>query len=266
MSEEKVLTKEIAEQFLADAKSVELSLFTTIEDAAAENLSKYKGRLYLNGLSEISDSAADSLSKQGDLVLGDPVLSDTAREILSETVGSIRMKKKTITRVIAERFLLRWNKERLMEKLPRVYLDEFSLLNDDAAHKLSEAEVGLNLSGLIHLSDSSAEILSKHRGKSTLGGGLNLEGISELTETATDHLCKYKGYLKIGSNLQKINERLAARLINQKDMNVNGCIHDLHFPFLTELGETVAETLSKHQADVRLPYDLQSKLDAFKKG
>ena len=152
-----------------------------------------------------------------------------------------------------------------MEKLPRVYLDEFSLLNDDAAHKLSEAEVGLNLSGLIHLSDSSAEILSKHRGKSTLGGGLNLEGISELTETATDHLCKYKGYLKIGSNLQKINERLAARLINQKDMNVNGCIHDLHFPFLTELGETVAETLSKHQADVRLPYDLQSKLDAYKK-
>lgn len=106
MPEEKVLTKEIAEQFLKDPKSVELSLFTTIEDAAAENLSKYKGSLYLTGLSEISDIATYS------------------------------------------------------------------------------------------------------------------------------------------SNLQKINERLAKCLINQKDMNVSGRIHHLHFPFLTELSETVAETLS----------------------
>ena len=34
MSDEKVLTKEIAEQFLADEDSVDLSEFTTIEDAA----------------------------------------------------------------------------------------------------------------------------------------------------------------------------------------------------------------------------------------
>ena len=49
MTEEKVLTKEIAEQFLADAKSVELSLFTTIEDAAAEILTKEKTCLGLDG-------------------------------------------------------------------------------------------------------------------------------------------------------------------------------------------------------------------------
>ena len=36
MSDEKVLTKEIAEQFLADEDSVDLSEFTAIEDEAAE--------------------------------------------------------------------------------------------------------------------------------------------------------------------------------------------------------------------------------------
>ena len=44
MSDEKVLTKEIAEQFLADEDSVGLSEFTAIEDEAAESLSKYDWR------------------------------------------------------------------------------------------------------------------------------------------------------------------------------------------------------------------------------
>ena len=44
MSDEKALTKEIAEQFLAeeDYDGDELSKFTAIEDAAAEALSKHR--------------------------------------------------------------------------------------------------------------------------------------------------------------------------------------------------------------------------------
>jgi len=45
MSDEKILTKEIAEQFLADDESVDLSEFTAIEDGAAEVLSKFGGKL-----------------------------------------------------------------------------------------------------------------------------------------------------------------------------------------------------------------------------
>ena len=64
MSEEKVLTKEIAEQFLADEDSVDLSEFTTIEEAAAESLSKHESwHLSLDGLTKLSDAAAESLSK-----------------------------------------------------------------------------------------------------------------------------------------------------------------------------------------------------------
>ena len=52
MSDEKVLTKEIAEQFLSDEDFVDLDDFTTIEDAAAESLSKHEGtlRLFFNNL------------------------------------------------------------------------------------------------------------------------------------------------------------------------------------------------------------------------
>ena len=55
MSDENVLTKEIAEKFLADEDSVDLSEFTAIEDDAAESLSKYNGDLDLSGLTELSD-------------------------------------------------------------------------------------------------------------------------------------------------------------------------------------------------------------------
>ena len=56
-----VLTKEIAEQFLANEYSVAISEFTAIEDAAAESLSKHEGGLSLNGLTSLSDAAAESL-------------------------------------------------------------------------------------------------------------------------------------------------------------------------------------------------------------
>ena len=64
MSDEKVLTKEIAVQFLADDESVDLSEFTAIEDEAAESFSKHEGNdLDLAGLTGLSDAAAESLGK-----------------------------------------------------------------------------------------------------------------------------------------------------------------------------------------------------------
>ena len=61
---ERRLTKEIAEQFLADEKAVDLSEFTEVDDDAAESLSKHeRDWLFLNGLTSLSDAAAESLSK-----------------------------------------------------------------------------------------------------------------------------------------------------------------------------------------------------------
>ena len=84
MSDEKVLTEEIAEQFMVDEDSMYFNEFTTIEDAAAQSLSKHTGdMLYLNGLTSLSDAAAESLSKhEGHLWLrGLTSLSDAAAEV-----------------------------------------------------------------------------------------------------------------------------------------------------------------------------------------
>jgi hypothetical protein len=66
MSDEKVLTKEIAEQFLADEESVDLSEFTAIEDEAAESISRSSNRekyLHLSSIKCVTDSAATALSE-----------------------------------------------------------------------------------------------------------------------------------------------------------------------------------------------------------
>ena len=52
MSDEKVLTKEIAEQFIADEDSVDLSEFTAIEDDAAEIIGKLRVHPFFAGSNE----------------------------------------------------------------------------------------------------------------------------------------------------------------------------------------------------------------------
>ena len=80
---ENVLTKEIAEQFLADDASVDLFEFTELDDVAAESLSKDEGILFLDGLGSLPDAAAESLSKhEGWLSLDLDNLSDSAAEVL----------------------------------------------------------------------------------------------------------------------------------------------------------------------------------------
>jgi len=107
---EKRLTKEIAEQLLADDEFMDLSEFTELDDEAAEVLSKYdevslelngltslldaaaeslsnkhRGTLYLSGLTELSDAAAESLSKcKGNLWLDLDALPESAAEILRQ--------------------------------------------------------------------------------------------------------------------------------------------------------------------------------------
>lgn len=83
MSDEEVLTKEIAEQFVADEYCEDLSELTAIEDAAAESLSKHEGDLFLDALTSLSDAAAESLSKyEGDLSIDLVELPESAAKIL----------------------------------------------------------------------------------------------------------------------------------------------------------------------------------------
>ena len=65
---------------------------TELSDAAAESLSKHEGYLYLNGLTSLSDAAAESLGKhEGSNLYLDGVtsLSDAAAESLSKHKGEL---------------------------------------------------------------------------------------------------------------------------------------------------------------------------------
>ena len=101
MGDEKVLTKEIAEQFLADEDSVNLGEFTAIEDAAAESLSNYEGDVALSGLSQLSDSAAVSLSKHKGC------LSLSGLTHLSFAAAQMIIGKELLTESNAEQFRIR---------------------------------------------------------------------------------------------------------------------------------------------------------------
>ena len=63
MVSDSILTKEIAEQFVADKYSVHLDQYNVIEDAAAESLSKHQGDLNLDGLTGLSVAAAESVAE-----------------------------------------------------------------------------------------------------------------------------------------------------------------------------------------------------------
>ena len=92
MSDEKVLTKEIAEKFMEDDDSVDLSEFTAIEDQAAEVLSNYEEDLDLSQLLSISDVSTESLrSHRGRLALGCPRLSLHAGLHLADHRGPLEI-------------------------------------------------------------------------------------------------------------------------------------------------------------------------------
>lgn len=132
MSNENVLTKYIAEEFLANEYFVDLFYFTELSDAAAESLSKHQGPLALDDLRSLSETAAESLSKhQGTLGLsGLTELSDAAAKSLSKLHG--------------------W-----------LDLNGLTKLSDAAAESLSKYH-GVLFLFLNRLPESAAAILRKH--------------------------------------------------------------------------------------------------------
>jgi hypothetical protein len=84
---EKRLTKEIAEQFLADQDSVDLSDFTDLDDEAAEILCGYEGeRLHLDGLTSLSDMAAEDLREYSGSLSLNGLFAGIVKSVLDDPV------------------------------------------------------------------------------------------------------------------------------------------------------------------------------------
>ena len=204
-----LLTKEIAEQFLADKNSVNLRQLTTIEDEAAESLSKYgegmqfeDAGLYLEGLTELSDAAAESLSKhrgEGLFLKGLAELSDVAAESLSKYQGGgLRLGLTELSDAAAKS---------LSKFTGWLELNGLTALSEAAADSLSKHQGWLYLNGLTTLSDAAAESLSKHQGK-----GMYLSGLTALSDAAAKSLSRYTGYLEF-HYLKTLSDQAATNLL-----------------------------------------------------
>ncbi|MDC1309978.1 hypothetical protein N8X69_03145, partial [Opitutales bacterium] len=139
MSEEKVLTKEIAEQFLNNA-SIDLTKFIQLDEDAAASLAKCKeDDLFLSALTELSDAAAESLAKFNGACLhldGLTEISDAATESLAKYNGNT------------------------------LWLSGLTKLSDAAAESLAKFKGdSLDLCSLEWLSDVAGEFLLNFEGK-----------------------------------------------------------------------------------------------------
>ena len=261
---EKRLTKEIADQFLADEDSVDLSEFTAIDDDAAESLSKHEGRLNLNGLTELSDTAAERFNEfQGEFVsfsnlpvrfvfryrhflrsqcgevhigiASEPSASETTHSDADQLTSPVKTGIR-LTKEIAEQLLA--DDPACFEQGGSVAEAEFTEIDDAAAETLSQHEGVIDLSFLMTLSDTAAESLSKHK-----GGWLALDGLTELSDAAAKSLGKHEGDLYL-NGLTSLSDAVGESLGKHKA--------DLYLNELESLSDGAAEGLSKHQGNIEL--------------
>lgn len=145
MNTERRLTRQIASQFLADDRSVDLSEFSSIDDDAAGILSAYKNEefLLLSGLMQLPESVAEILGSDypGSLELsGLKNLSDAAARGLARSRGE------------------------------GICLEGLTTLSDVTAQYLSNYSGLIWLGGLTHLSANAIESLSHIKGQLALDG------------------------------------------------------------------------------------------------
>jgi predicted DNA-binding WGR domain protein len=134
-----------------------------LSDGAAEALSKHKGHLGLNGLKILSDSSghialAKKLASKKDWLFlnGLTTLSDTAAEALSRHKGELYLNGLTSLTAAAA--------EALSKHKGKLNLSELKSLSNGVAEALSKHKGNMNLGGLTSLSNAAAEALSKHQG------------------------------------------------------------------------------------------------------
>jgi hypothetical protein len=142
----------------------------SIDSAVASGLAGFSGILSLNGLKFICEDSARELARQGSLAIGAKSknaywlelnglteLSDKAAEELSAYKGKC-LKLNGLKELSASAA------QSLAKYQGNMHLDGLSKLDDDAAEALSKHQGDLGLHGLRELSEVAADFLSKHQG------------------------------------------------------------------------------------------------------
>lgn len=220
MKKPKILTEKIAERFLKDKDSVDLSEFTSIEDAAAQVLAKHKGELCLNKLESISVEAAISLAKV---------------ELVTGEFNFIQLDSLSLTPEVAAK-LAEYRGDQLSFHCASVdlstiqafrpfegqlWLGKLTQLNDEMAAELASRSGGAYLDGLtVYNADSGtcqlAQSLCKwNQNRSFFGSWLGLRGAREIAPEVMDIFAKFDGE-KILASEEIVKQLQALRLASVK--------------------------------------------------
>lgn len=244
MTEEKILTKEIAEQFIADYESVDLSVFTKIEDDAAESLSRFnkgnEGYLNLAGLTELSDAAAESLAKhEGDLSLdGLTELSDAAVGSLSQYKDHLNVGLISLSDPSAES-LYNYKGEHLV-------LSGVKTLSDTAASSLAKIKGKVCLPRLTALNDTPAHL------------SLLEKLLEEFKDTHLDDVVKLGGLTSISEAMLDVISKVLPPL--NEWANTPQYRPDIHLTGLERLDNSVLEKLEYVMEKVSMEIELSDEV------
>ena len=199
----------------------------TLSDQAAESLSKHNGMLCLYGLKNLSEDAVESLSRHRGSIELDKKLEEKVENLQvshsKEADEFFCNKSITLNDKNVEKFLD-------LLKYDFCAFDYVKEIDVVAAGSLSDFRRNdyLELNGLKELSDSAAEILSKHKGDLYLNGleelsddvaatlsshnnELRLSGITELSDTAAKNISKHVGALRL-NGLKELSDNAAESL------------------------------------------------------
>ena len=218
---------------------LDLSGLTELSDAAAESLSKHKGRehydsLDLRGLADLSDQAAESLSKHKGYYLsldGIKKLSDAAAQSFAKHKGWIGLGLSELNDSKGHLALA----AKLVA--PRGELSSFVKISDAALEVFSSYEIKLELNGLTELSDAAAESLSRHK------GDLYLNGLTELSDAVAECFSKFQDSLQLGglTEIKDTSAHLAlANLLKSKSYSAD----HIELPSVQKISDAALEALS----------------------
>ena len=202
--------------------TLQLNGLQNIDDSVANKLAEHKGELWLSGIKQLDDNVARNLVKHGSCS------DDTSRRRVIEETDTMGK--------AAPEGNLKSSSQRL---LPELNLNGLKNLNDNTAKYLSTYQGSLWLDGLHLISETAAEILSKHKGEI-----LGLNGLNKLSESVAKSLSRHQGKI-IGLNgLTQIDQGIAGILSDYA-----GC---LGLCGLTQIDDGIAAVLSKHKGDIGL--------------
>lgn len=215
-----------------------------LSDASVEWLSKCTGYLSLDGIKKIGDAAAESLANhQNKLCLnGLETLSDSAAESLAKHRHPIELKG---IRKLSDRAA------GILAGHEDIEFDELDFSTETPGHAaLTKKHMrgwkwenkvnivrGLDLDKLTEISDAQAESLSGHEGE------LKLDSLKSLGEKAAEALAECKGELSL-NGLETLTDG-AAEALSQHD-------GELHLEGLKTISDKAAASLSKYKGELVL--------------